>query len=73
MPKGRILEEAAPLLARAGIEPEAAFADEDSRLLRFSTNRPGLDLIRVRAFGAIVKPRSVAVSAFVQSSFRAEQ
>ena len=27
IPKGRILKEAAPLLGRAGIEPEAAFAD----------------------------------------------
>ena len=44
MPKGRILKEAAPLLADAGIEPEAAFADPDSRLLRFATNHPGPDL-----------------------------
>ena len=50
VPKGRILAEAAPLLARAGIAPEPAFADEDSRALRFSTNRADIDLIRVRAF-----------------------
>src|ERR1700761_3955094 len=50
VPKGRILSEAVPLLARAGIEPEAAFSDEDSRALRFSTNRADIDLIRVRAF-----------------------
>ncbi|MFD1787831.1 ATP phosphoribosyltransferase [Sphingomonas floccifaciens] len=50
VPKGRILEEALPLLARAGIEPEAAFSDEHSRALRFSTNRGDIDLIRVRAF-----------------------
>jgi ATP phosphoribosyltransferase len=50
VPKGRILGEAVPLLARAGIVPEAAFADEDSRALRFSTNRPDISLIRVRAF-----------------------
>jgi len=50
VPKGRILAEAAPLLARAGIEPEPAFADEDSRALRFATSDPGIDLIRVRAF-----------------------
>jgi ATP phosphoribosyltransferase len=50
VPKGRILGEAVPLLARAGIEPEPAFADEDSRALRFSTNRPDISLIRVRAF-----------------------
>lgn len=50
VPKGRILEEALPLLARAGIVPEPAFSDEGSRALRFKTNRPDIDLIRVRAF-----------------------
>lgn len=50
VPKGRILSEALPLLARAGIVPEAAFADEDSRALRFRTETPTIELIRVRAF-----------------------
>ncbi|MBX9815984.1 MAG: ATP phosphoribosyltransferase [Proteobacteria bacterium SG_bin5] len=50
VPKGRILAEAVPLLARAGIEPEPAFADEAARALRFKTNQPGIELIRVRAF-----------------------
>ncbi|GAA0737860.1 ATP phosphoribosyltransferase [Sphingomonas japonica] len=50
VPKGRILGEALPLLARAGIVPEAAFADDSSRALRFRTNQPDIDLIRVRAF-----------------------
>ncbi|MBA2918959.1 ATP phosphoribosyltransferase [Sphingomonas sp. MAH-20] len=50
VPKGRILDEALPLLARAGIKPEPAFADEASRALRFATNRPDISLIRVRAF-----------------------
>ena len=50
VPKGRILKEALPLLARVGIEPEAAFGDEDSRALRFATNSPHVSLIRVRAF-----------------------
>ncbi|WP_414901735.1 ATP phosphoribosyltransferase [Sphingomonas flavalba] len=50
VPKGRILDEALPLLAQVGIEPEAAFADPDSRALRFSTNHPTISLIRVRAF-----------------------
>lgn len=50
VPKGRILEEALPLLAKAGIEPEAAFADADSRALKFATNQPQISLIRVRAF-----------------------
>ncbi len=52
VPKGRLLEEALPLLVRAGIEPEAAFADGDSRALRFGTNRPDISLIRVRALFA---------------------
>jgi ATP phosphoribosyltransferase len=52
LPKGRILKEAAPLLAEAGIEPEPAFSDPDSRQLRFATNHPGLDIIRVRSFDA---------------------
>jgi ATP phosphoribosyltransferase len=50
VPKGRILEEALPLLQRAGIEPEAAFSDEHSRALKFATNHPHISLIRVRAF-----------------------
>ena len=50
VPKGRILEEALPLLARAGIRPEAAFGDEHSRALRFATDDPAVELIRVRAF-----------------------
>ena len=50
VPKGRILTEAVPLLERAGISPEPAFADEASRALRFATSNPGIDLIRVRAF-----------------------
>ncbi len=50
VPKGRILNEALPLLIRAGIEPEAAFADEESRALKFATNHAHISLIRVRAF-----------------------
>ena len=50
VPKGRILAEAQPLLARAGVRPEAAFFDETSRALRFLTDDPGIELIRVRAF-----------------------
>ncbi len=50
VPKGRILAEVTPLLARAGIEPEPAFSDEGSRKLRFSTNEPGLEIVRVRSF-----------------------
>jgi ATP phosphoribosyltransferase len=50
LPKGRILDEAGPLLARAGILPAADYADESSRRLRFPTNNPELDVIRVRSF-----------------------
>lgn len=50
VPKGRILEELRPVLARVGIEPEPAFADPDSRQLRFATNAPELHIIRVRSF-----------------------
>lgn len=50
LPKGRILKEVLPLLDKCGIVPEAAFSDDSSRLLRFTTNRPELDIIRVRAF-----------------------
>ncbi len=50
LPKGRILKELGPVLARAGIVPAADFADEDSRRLRFETNDPMLDVVRVRPF-----------------------
>ncbi len=50
LPKGRILAECGALLARAGIVPAADYADESSRRLRFPTNDPGLDVVRVRPF-----------------------
>ena len=50
LPKGRILREVMPIVRRAGIEPEPAFDDPDSRQLHFTTNRPGLSVIRARAF-----------------------
>ena len=50
LPKGRILGEVIPLVRRAGIEIERAFDDPESRQLRFGTNLPGLDVIRVRNF-----------------------
>lgn len=52
LPKGRILKEALPLLARLGIVPEAEFGDEDSRKLMFATSRDDIRIIRVRAFDA---------------------
>jgi ATP phosphoribosyltransferase len=50
LPKGRILKELRPVLARAGIIPAGDFLDEDSRRLRFETNDPRLDVVRVRPF-----------------------
>jgi ATP phosphoribosyltransferase len=50
LPKGRILGECGPLLARAGIVPAADYEDEDSRRLRFPTDDPYLDVVRVRPF-----------------------
>ena len=50
LPKGRILKECAPLLARAGVQPAPDYLDEDSRRLRFPTEDPALDVVRVRPF-----------------------
>jgi ATP phosphoribosyltransferase len=50
LPKGRILDECGPLLARVGVTPAPDHADESSRRLRFPTDDPGLDVIRVRPF-----------------------
>ncbi len=50
LPKGRILGELAPLLRRAGIRPEPAFSDENDRRLRFATDDPGIEIVRVRSF-----------------------
>lgn len=50
VPKGRILSELGPLLGRAGIHPAADYADESSRRLRFETDDPSLDVVRVRSF-----------------------
>jgi ATP phosphoribosyltransferase len=50
IPKGRILDEALPLMRAAGIEPQADFFDKNSRALMFATNDPEVEVIRVRAF-----------------------
>lgn len=50
LPKGRILDECGPLLKAAGIAPDADYIDESSRRLRFGTNHPALDVVRVRSF-----------------------
>jgi len=50
LPRGRILSELMPLLARVGITPEPAFDDPEARQLQFATSDPGLSIIRVRSF-----------------------
>ena len=50
LPKGRILADVMPVVRAAGIEPEPAFDEPDDRRLRFATNLPVLDIIRVRSF-----------------------
>lgn len=50
LPKGRILGECVPLLARAGIVPAPDYRDEESRRLRFPTGEEELDVVRVRPF-----------------------
>src|SRR6516164_5518449 len=50
LPKGRILAECGALLARAGVVPDPDYADEESRRLRFPTDDPALDVVRVRPF-----------------------
>ena len=50
VPKGRILDEALPVMARAGVVPEAAFHDKDNRALSFACEGGEMRIIRVRAF-----------------------
>lgn len=50
VPKGRILEEALPVMARAGVVPDAAFHDKADRSLSFATQGGDVRIIRVRAF-----------------------
>ena len=50
VPKGRILDEALPVMARAGVVPEAAFHDKGGRALSFACDGGDMRLIRVRAF-----------------------
>lgn len=50
VPKGRILDEALPVMARAGVVPGAAFHDKADRSLSFATKDDTMQIIRVRAF-----------------------
>jgi ATP phosphoribosyltransferase len=50
VPKGRILDEALPVMARAGVVPQAAFHDKADRALSFACQDGDMRVIRVRAF-----------------------
>ncbi|MEE2661682.1 MAG: ATP phosphoribosyltransferase [Pseudomonadota bacterium] len=50
VPRGRILNELIPLLARVGVEPEASFFESGERKLEFPTNIANLSILRVRSF-----------------------
>jgi ATP phosphoribosyltransferase len=50
VPKGRILDEALPVMARASLVPESAFHDKSSRALSFACEGGDMRIIRVRAF-----------------------
>ncbi len=50
VPKGRILADALPVMARAGVVPEDGFHDKANRSLKFGTTRENMRIIRVRAF-----------------------
>ena len=50
IPKGRILDEALPMLRAGGVHPAEDFFNAKSRALTFATDRSDLSIIRVRAF-----------------------
>ncbi len=50
VPKGRILEEAVPVMERAGVVPESAFHDKRDRSLSFADESGSMRIFRVRAF-----------------------
>ena len=50
LPKGRILEQALPILKKANIFPEKSFFNKNDRKLKFDTNIPNIKIIIVRSF-----------------------
>ncbi|MFS8368793.1 ATP phosphoribosyltransferase [Acetobacter indonesiensis] len=50
LPKGRILKAVTPLLAQSGCAPSDDCLGDNSRKLRFPTQDPQLDVVRVRSF-----------------------
>ncbi len=49
VPKGRIMQEVAPIFAKINLIPEADFYNQNSRKIIFSTNQ-NIDLLQVRSF-----------------------
>ena len=50
LPKGRILEQALPILKKVNIFPEKSFFNKNDRKLKFDTNIPNIKIIIVRSF-----------------------
>ncbi len=50
LPKGRVMDEAIPILEKIGIIPEKSFFDNTNRILQFSTNQENIKIIKVRSF-----------------------
>lgn len=50
IPKGRILDEALPMLRAGGVHPREDFFNNKSRALTFATEQADMEIIRVRAF-----------------------
>ncbi len=68
VPKGRILDEALPLMALAGVVPEAEFHDKKSRALSFACENSDMKIIRVRAFDVATFVAHGAASAGIVGS-----
>ncbi len=68
VPKGRILDEALPLMARAGVVPDAEFHDKNSRALSFACENSEMRIIRVRAFDVATFVAHGAASAGIVGS-----
>ena len=68
VPKGRILDEALPLMARAGVLPEPAFHDKTNRALSFACDGGDMRIIRVRAFDVATFVAHGAASAGIVGS-----
>ena len=70
VPKGRLLEEALPLMERAGLVPEASFHDKGNRALSFKTNRDDMRLIAVVMGTASEQARAAETQKLLTWGFR---